>query len=70
MIIHRDVKGANILRDATSGSVKLADFGASKLLATISSCSGVTSFAGTPYWMSPDVIRNECEHNFFAVTFE
>ena len=30
-IVHRDVKGANILRDS-HGNVKLADFGASKRL--------------------------------------
>ena len=30
-IVHRDIKGANILRDSF-GNVKLADFGASKRL--------------------------------------
>jgi serine/threonine protein kinase len=55
-VIHRDVKGANILVDNT-GLVKLADFGASKKiegLATIG--SGFKSVKGTPYWMAPEVI--------------
>ena len=33
-IVHRDIKGANILRDS-HGNVKLADFGASKRLQVI-----------------------------------
>ncbi|XP_072033710.1 mitogen-activated protein kinase kinase kinase 2-like [Amphiura filiformis] len=58
-IVHRDIKGANILRDAT-GNVKLADFGASKRLQTICSfITGIKSVTGTPYWMSPEVINGE-----------
>ena len=37
-IVHRDVKGANILRDS-AGNVKLADFGASKRLQVSGLCS-------------------------------
>ncbi|KAM8933899.1 mitogen-activated protein kinase kinase kinase 2 [Pelodytes ibericus] len=59
MIVHRDVKGANILRDS-SGNVKLGDFGASKRLQTIClSGTGMKSVTGTPYWMSPEVISGE-----------
>ncbi|XP_028842856.1 mitogen-activated protein kinase kinase kinase 3 [Denticeps clupeoides] len=59
MIVHRDIKGANILRDL-AGNVKLGDFGASKRLQTICmSTSGVRSVTGTPYWMSPEVISGE-----------
>ncbi|KAI1230412.1 hypothetical protein IHE44_0010399 [Lamprotornis superbus] len=59
MIVHRDIKGANILRDS-SGNVKLGDFGASKRLQTICmSGTGIRSVTGTPYWMSPEVISGE-----------
>ncbi|XP_053327125.1 mitogen-activated protein kinase kinase kinase 2 [Spea bombifrons] len=59
MIVHRDIKGANILRDS-SGNVKLGDFGASKRLQTIClSGTGMKSVTGTPYWMSPEVISGE-----------
>ncbi|KAM3854181.1 mitogen-activated protein kinase kinase kinase 2 isoform 3-T4 [Vipera latastei] len=59
MIVHRDIKGANILRDP-AGNVKLGDFGASKRLQTIClSGTGMKSATGTPYWMSPEVISGE-----------
>ncbi|KAK1331239.1 hypothetical protein QTO34_009190 [Cnephaeus nilssonii] len=59
MIVHRDIKGANILRDS-AGNVKLGDFGASKRLQTICmSGPGMRSVTGTPYWMSPEVISGE-----------
>ncbi|XP_059583487.1 uncharacterized protein LOC132250420 [Alligator mississippiensis] len=58
-IVHRDIKGANVLRDS-AGNVKLGDFGASKRLQTLSlSGMGMKSVTGTPYWMSPEVIRGE-----------
>jgi len=58
-IIHRDIKGANILVDNT-GLVKLADFGASKRIENIVTMeSGFKSVKGTPYWMAPEVIRQE-----------
>uniref|UniRef100_A0A674BWX3 Mitogen-activated protein kinase kinase kinase 22 n=2 Tax=Salmo trutta TaxID=8032 RepID=A0A674BWX3_SALTR len=59
MIVHRDIKGANILRDST-GNIKLGDFGASKRIQTICmSGSGIKTVTGTPYWMSPEVINGE-----------
>ncbi|KAF2078532.1 hypothetical protein CYY_000157 [Polysphondylium violaceum] len=53
-IIHRDIKGANILID-TKGSVKLSDFGCSKTFSGI--VSQFKSLQGTPYWMAPEVIK-------------
>ncbi|RXN00126.1 Mitogen-activated protein kinase kinase kinase 2 [Acipenser ruthenus] len=59
MIVHRDIKGANILRDS-AGNVKLGDFGASRRLQTIClTGTGIKSVTGTPYWMSPEVISGE-----------
>ena len=58
-IIHRDIKGANILLDSKCVNCKLADFGASKELQNIRSTSGAKSLRGTVYWMSPEVVRQE-----------
>lgn len=58
-ILHRDIKGANVLVDS-DGVCKLADFGAAKqiqhdlLSATSEACH---SLRGTPYWMAPEVIK-------------
>ncbi|KAL3582418.1 hypothetical protein D5086_016750 [Populus alba] len=60
-IMHRDIKGANILVD-NKGCIKLADFGASKKVATI---NGAKSMKGTPYWMAPEVIL-QTGHSFSA----
>ncbi|PRW61141.1 mitogen-activated kinase kinase kinase NPK1 isoform X1 [Chlorella sorokiniana] len=55
-VMHRDIKGANILVDNT-GLVKLADFGASKKLEDlVTVADGNKSVRGTPYWMAPEVI--------------
>lgn len=51
-VIHRDIKGANILT-TTDGIVKLADFG----VATTSAGLHESSVVGTPYWMAPEVIE-------------
>ncbi|KAL6636864.1 hypothetical protein ACP70R_024436 [Stipagrostis hirtigluma subsp. patula] len=52
-IMHRDIKGANLLVDI-NGVVKLADFGMAKHLST---AAPNLSLKGTPYWMAPEVVR-------------
>ncbi|KAJ8610386.1 hypothetical protein CTAYLR_003895 [Chrysophaeum taylorii] len=53
-IAHRDIKAANILV-SNDGSVKLADFGASKRI-TVESLHA-TGARGSPLWMAPEVIK-------------
>ncbi|KAF5739853.1 putative mitogen activated protein kinase kinase kinase 3 mapkkk3 mekk3 [Tripterygium wilfordii] len=54
-IMHRDIKGANILVD-NKGCIKLADFGASKQVVELATITGAKSMKGTVYWMAPEVI--------------
>lgn len=63
-IMHRDIKGANILVD-NKGCIKLADFGASKKVVELATISEAKSMKGTPYWMAPEVIR-QTGHNWQA----
>ncbi|XP_048868016.1 myosin-IIIb [Brienomyrus brachyistius] len=60
-IIHRDVKGNNILL-TTEGGVKLVDFGVSAQL-TSARLRRNTS-VGTPFWMSPEVIACEQQYDY------
>lgn len=57
-VIHRDMKAGNILL-TEDGSVKLADYGVSAK--NTSFTQRRSSFIGTPYWMSPEVIACETD---------
>ncbi|XP_071795773.1 uncharacterized protein [Asterias amurensis] len=56
-VIHRDIKGANIML-MSNGVIKLIDFGCAKRLCINISQSQnlLKSMRGTPYWMAPEVI--------------
>ncbi|THH10479.1 hypothetical protein EW145_g1305 [Phellinidium pouzarii] len=53
-VIHRDIKGANILTNK-DGCVKLADFGVASKATTGS--ANDDAVVGSPYWMAPEVIE-------------
>ncbi|KAG5354410.1 Protein kinase byr2 [Yarrowia sp. C11] len=53
-IIHRDIKGANVLVD-NKGNVKISDFGISKKIEA--SSSNRQSLQGSVYWMAPEVVK-------------
>ncbi|KAH7829476.1 putative Serine/threonine protein kinase STE11 B (STE11B) [Monocercomonoides exilis] len=58
-IVHRDIKSANCLVTG-EGVIKLADFGCSKTIETVMSYGqGCATLCGTPYYMAPEVIRQQ-----------
>ncbi|RHY06437.1 hypothetical protein DYB36_006404 [Aphanomyces astaci] len=66
-IIHRDVKGANVLVNE-QGVAKLADFGCSKQLSSVKTTSmeeSLRSIRGSVPWMAPEMAK-QSGHDFKA----
>lgn len=58
-IIHRDIKGANVLVD-NKGGIKISDFGISKKVEAgllTSSSNHRPSLQGSVFWMAPEVVK-------------
>ncbi|KAK0156035.1 Serine/threonine-protein kinase Nek11 [Merluccius polli] len=65
-ILHRDLKAKNVF--LKRNLVKIGDFGVSCLL--MGSCDLATTFTGTPYYMSPEVLNHHgynCKSDIWAL---
>jgi len=56
-VLHRDLKTSNIFLTNGGSEVKLGDFGISRVLE--GTTEAAVTIVGTPYYMSPEVCRNE-----------
>lgn len=54
-VLHRDLKARNIF--LKSNQVKIGDFGISRIL--VGTMDVATTFTGTPYYMSPEVMKHD-----------
>ena len=66
-IAHRDVKAENLLL-SIDATVKLSDFGCSKLFESSSEevsfgAAGAQTCVGTPFWMAPEVLQQRTERS-------
>eukprot|EP01059_Diplonema_ambulator_P011317 TRINITY_DN21268_c0_g1_i1.p1 TRINITY_DN21268_c0_g1~~TRINITY_DN21268_c0_g1_i1.p1 ORF type:complete len:768 (+),score=246.92 TRINITY_DN21268_c0_g1_i1:34-2304(+) len=58
-IVHRDIKGDNVLVDTSEGVCKISDFGSSKNInGALMENNQMATITGTPNWMAPEMITN------------
>jgi len=63
-VIHRDIKPENIMIDA-EGNTYIADLGLAKqVMSTVSSATAESDVLGTPYYMSPEQVRQPADVDF------
>ncbi|XP_068688924.1 uncharacterized protein [Montipora foliosa] len=61
-VIHRDIKGGNLLLDKPQVNIKLADFGISKQMDKLKTATGglvSKDFVASFYWTSPELLSGE-----------